>query len=91
MIASRVNELEQLQSSNGYKSFEMEMQLATTDTKVSPVIDLDRVNVITTMNRIDRPVTNMLTDKRVNSLYDDPHSAIYVSRIIRLAKGFYWS
>ena len=87
MIASRVNELEQLQSSNGYKSFEMEMQLATTDTKVSPVIDLDRVNVITTMNRIDRPVTNMLTDKRVNSLYDDPHSAIYVSRIIRLAKG----
>ncbi len=87
IIASRVNELQHLQSSNGYKSFEMEMNLATTDTKVSPVIDLDRVNVITTMNRIDSPVTNMLSDKRVNSLYDDPHSAIYVSRVIRLAKG----
>lgn len=87
IIASRVNEIKHLQSNTGYKSFEIEMSLATTDTKVSPVIDLDRVNVITTMNRIDKPVDNMLTDKRVNSLFDDPHSAVYISRVIRLEKG----
>lgn len=87
IIASRVNEVEHLQSANGFKSFEMEINLSTTDTKVSPVIDLDRVNVMTTMNRIDKPIDNIVADKRVNSLFDDPHSAIYVSRVIRLAKG----
>jgi hypothetical protein len=39
------------------------------------------------MNRIDKPVTNYLLDPRVNSLYDDPSSAIYVSKIIRLQKS----
>tara|TARA_B100000085_G_scaffold39127_1_gene32260 strand:- start:9722 stop:17257 length:7536 start_codon:yes stop_codon:yes gene_type:complete len=87
IIASRVNEITHLQQSNGYKSFEMEMNLSTTDTKVSPVIDLDRVNIMTTMNRIDKPIDNMLSDNRVNSLFDDPHSAVYVSRIIRLDRG----
>ena len=87
IIASRVNEITHLQQSNGYKSFEMEMNLSTTDTKVSPVIDLDRVNIMTTMNRIDKPIDNMLIDNRVNSLFDDPHSAVYVSRIIRLDRG----
>ena len=87
VIASRVNELQNLQNYLGYKSFVMEMSLATSDTKVSPVVDLDRVNIITTMNRIDKPVSNFLTDPRVNSLYDDPNAAIYVSRIIRLDKS----
>jgi len=87
IIASRVNEVANLQSYLGYKSFVMEMTLSTSDTKVSPIIDLDRVNIITTMNRLDRPVANYVTDPRVNSLYDDPTSAIYISKIIRLQKG----
>ncbi len=87
IIASRVNEVANLQSFLGYKSFVMEMTLSTSDTKVSPVIDLDRVNVITTMNRIDKPISNYISDSRVNSLYDDPTSAIYVSKVIRLQKS----
>ncbi len=87
IIASRVNEVTSLQNYPGYKSFTMEMVLSTKDTKVSPLIDLDRVNIITTMNRIDRPIDNVETDPRVNSLYDDPHSAIYVSKIVRLDKS----
>ena len=87
LIASRVNELENLTNYLGYKSFAMEVTLSTKDTKVSPVVDLDRVNIITTMNRIDKPISNFITDPRINSLYDDPHSAIYVSRIVRLKKN----
>ena len=87
IILSRINEINNLQNYLGYKSFGMELTLSTKDTKVSPVVDLDRVNMITTMNRIDKPITNYITDPRVNSLYDDPSSAIYVTRVIRLRKS----
>jgi hypothetical protein len=86
-IYSRVNESNNLQSYPGYKSLTMELSLSTKDTKVSPMIDLDRVNLVSSMNRIDQPVANLVTDPRVNSLYDDPHSAIYVSKIVRLEKN----
>jgi len=87
IIASRVNELNSLPTALGNKSFAMELVLSTKDTKVSPLIDLDRVNIITSMNRINKPITNYVTDGRINTLYDDPNSAIYLSKIIRLQKN----
>jgi hypothetical protein len=87
MIASKINELNNVSTTLGNKSFVMELTLSTKDTKVSPLIDLDRVNIITSMNRINKPITNYITDGRVNTLYDDPNAAIYVSKIIRLQKN----
>mgnify|MGYP002640624080 CR=1 FL=1 len=87
IIASSVNELEYLDDYLGNKSFTLELNLSTSDSKLSPVIDLDRIDMITTMNRIDSPVSNYKTDSRVNSLYDDPSSAIYISKVIRLERG----
>lgn len=87
LIASRVNEIAYLQDYLGYKSLTLELNLSTTDTKLSPIVDLDRIDLITTMNRIDKPVNDYKLDSRVNSLYDDPSSAIYVSKIIRLEKS----
>jgi hypothetical protein len=87
LIASRVNELNNLSNSLGSKSFVMELKLSTKDTKVSPMIDLDRINIITSMNRINNPVQDFKNDSKVNSLYDDPNAAIYVSKIIRLEKN----
>ena len=87
IIASRVNELEYLSSYPGSKSFTLELQFSTGDPKVSPMIDLDRVNVITVMTRLNKPVTNYSTDSRVNSLFDDPHAAIYVSKTINLKQS----
>jgi len=86
-IYSRVNELNNLQSYPGYKSLTMELLLSTRDTKVSPMIDLDRVNLVASMNRIDKPINNLITDSRVNSLYDDPQAAIYISKVVRLEKN----
>ena len=48
-----INEETYLSSFPGKKSFTMELTLSTEDEKVSPMIDLDRVNLITISNRIN--------------------------------------
>jgi len=85
-IASKVNELSKLTDFPGRKSFTMEFTLSTSDPKVSPMIDLDRVNIITTMDRINSKVSDYATDLRVNSLDGDPSAAIYLSKPVRLEK-----
>ena len=87
MICSKVNEGFYLSSLPGNKSLTIEMSLQTKDSKVSPVIDFDRVSLITTMNRIDTPIKNYLTDPRINQLTGDPNSAIYLSKIVKLEKS----
>lgn len=87
IICSKINENQQLNNLPGKKSFTMELNLRSNDRKVSPMIDLDRVNIITTMNRIDKPVTDYINDERVNELFNDPHSSIYVSRLVTLEKS----
>jgi len=87
IICSQVNEDQHLVDYPGKKSFTMEFTLSTTDPKVSPMLDLERINVITTANRINSKVSNYATDPRVNSLYFDPSVASYVSKIINLEKS----
>ena len=87
IICSKVNENAYLQDFPGRKSFTMEVTLSTTDPKVSPMIDLDRVNVITTANRLNSKISDYSKDPRVNSLRDDPTAASYVTKIVRLERG----
>ena len=87
IIASKVNELARLQDFPGRKSFTMEISLATSDPKVSPMIDLDRVNIVTVMDRINSKVSDYSTDLRVNSLDQDPSAAIYLSKVVTLEKS----
>ena len=60
----------------------MAIDLFTSDTNVSPVIDLERVNMILTTNRIDKPVTDFSTNRSIKQIGQDPHAAIYVSNTI---------
>ena len=85
-IYSKVNELSNLTTLPGNRSFTMELLLSTGDRKVSPMIDLHRVNIITTMNRIDNPVSDFVLEPRVNQLSGDPNAAIYVSKLVKLQK-----
>ena len=87
IIASKINEETYLQDYPGKKSFTMEISMNTTDSKVSPMIDLDRVSIITVGNRINSKVSDYTSDARVNSLFSDPSAASYVSKIVRLAKS----
>jgi hypothetical protein len=88
-VLSQVNENTYLNSSTfpGKKSLTLEMILSTKDSKVSPMIDLDRVNMIFVMNRINNPVSDFSKDPRVNKLIGDPNSAIYISKKIKLQKS----
>ena len=87
IICSKVNEEDRLGDFPGNKSLALEIGLSTNDSKVSPIIDLDRVNLITVMNRIDNPVFDFTLDPRVNGIDTDPNSAIYISKQVTLTKS----
>jgi hypothetical protein len=87
IICSQVNENQYLTSYPGKKSLTMEMTLTTTDSKVSPMIDLDRVSLITIGNRMNSKVANYATDSRVNSLRNDPTASSYVTKIVKLERA----
>ncbi len=87
IVASKSNELEKLIDFPGRKSFTLQTTLSTDDPKVSPMIDLDRVNMITIMDRLNSKVTDYASDRRVNSVDQDPSAAIYLSKVVNLEKA----
>ena len=87
IIASKQNELDKLVDFEGRKSFTLQTFLKTEDSKVSPMIDLDRVNMITVMDRINSKISDYATDRRVNSIDQDPSAAVYLSKVVSLEKA----
>lgn len=87
IICSQINEDQHLTTLPGKKSFTMEFTLTTEDEKVTPMIDLERVNIITTSNRINSKVSDYSKDARINGLLYDPHVASYVTKIVNLEKS----
>ena len=84
MIASRVNELERLDSRPGNKSMEVTFTLSSSDTDISPVIDLDRVGMVLISNRVNAPITDYAGDSRASTIVEDPTSFIYANKPITL-------
>ena len=85
-VASPQNESQILASQTfpGNKSFTMNMDMTSQNTRLSPVIDLDSCSVVFTSNRINAPITDYANDFRVNGLEDDPNRFIYVSKNVVL-------
>ena len=67
-MASKVNEDARLQNLPGRKSFTLNMNMVSADPRLSPCIDLTQTSVIFTSNRVNRPITDYISDKRANSL-----------------------
>ena len=89
LICSDVNEQEFITESPGNKSFTMEFLMDTTDSRVSPVIDLIKVNTVLTSNLINSPNgvnenSNYENDDSVRSLFEDKHETVYISKAVRL-------
>ena len=82
VIASRVNELNTstLNVLPGDRSFNMTLNLASSENTVSPVIDIQRMNAILTTNRIDNVISDVTEDSRVDTLLGDPSAATYISK-----------
>lgn len=83
-IFSKVNEDQKLTAVPGSKSMTLRLFLNTVDTRVSPVIDAQRMNTIFSTNRINNPITNYVTDSRVNTIDSDPSAFQYISRDLAL-------
>jgi len=77
LILSSTNEASKLA---GQKSFTMELLLSSESDLLSPVVDLDRSSIITTSNRINNPSN---WQSAVNYV-DDPHSAVYITKMVPL-------
>ena len=84
MIASKINEDLKLGTLPGNKSMNMRLFLNSTDSRLSPVIDAQRLAVITTSNRVNNVITDYASDSRVNSLDTDPTACQYVSKEVIL-------
>ena len=87
LIASRINETTSLTTLPDNKSFTLNLSLTGAAPSVSPMVDLDRIGMIFTSNRVNNPITNYITDNRVNTLKDDPNAFVYASKPITLESG----
>ena len=82
IIASRVNEINNATITvlPGDRSLNMTLDLSTTDSRISPFVDTERMNTILTSNRVDKLITNFTEDSRVDTLTEDPSSFLYISK-----------
>ena len=84
MIYSKVNEDEKLTNIEGSKSLQMRVNMVTTDSHISPVLDGQRVSTILSSNRLNDVIADVATDPRVNGVFDDPTACQYISKEIKL-------
>ena len=84
IVANKENEDLYLDELPGNKSFTMNLDLITDDTRISPAIDLNQASVMFVTNRVNAPVEDFATDFRVNSIGSDPNRFFYVTKNISL-------
>jgi len=84
MIYSKVNEDAKLTNIEGSKSLQMRVNMVTTDSHISPVLDGQRVSTILSSNRVNNVITDFATDSRVNGVFTDPTACQYISKEITL-------
>ena len=85
LVCSEVNENEYLSTLPRRKSLTTGITLNSSDSNLSPSINLNRAFTEFITNRLDNPVEDYANDRRVNSIFDNSHAATYVSNTVRLA------
>jgi len=86
LVSSKVNSDEYLTFMPRNKSMVTALTLTTNNYNLSPLIFLDTTFTEYRTARLNKPITNFANDGRINTLFDDPHAAIYVSKTIRLTQ-----
>ena len=88
LIASKINEDAKLNDVvEGNKSVNMKLTLNTVDSRVSPIIDTQRMSLITTSNRINNAISDFANDPRVNTLGSDPSAFQYISKEVAMTNS----
>jgi len=86
MIASKVNSDQYLGALPRNKSQITALTLSSDNYNLSPMIFLDDAFTEYHSARLNSPISNYVSDARINRLTEDPHAAIYVSKTIRLSQ-----
>jgi len=84
IVCSEPNEEEYLNGLFRNKSFTSKIDLRTTNPNLSPMIFWKQSSVELIGNRLNNPKIDFISDSRVKSLTNDPHSTIYVSNTVNL-------
>ncbi len=84
LIASNVNAENKLSALPGNKSANLKLTLGTTDSRLSPIVDLQRSSLLLTSNRVNNVITDFATDPRVNEIGSDPTAFRYISKEVEL-------
>ena len=88
LIASKLNEDAKLENVvEGNKSVNMKLTLNTVDSRVSPIIDTQRMSLVTTSNRINNAISDFANDFRVNTLGSDPSAFKYISKEVAMTNS----
>ena len=84
MIASKVNEDARTTDLPRNKSLTFGVEFQSSSNYSSPYINLDVANFTLLSNRINDPGIDYVTDPRISTDEEDPHTAVYVSRRVDL-------
>jgi hypothetical protein len=85
LLSSRINEIERLQDVSFNRSLSLATQFRTSDSRLSPAIDLARADLVLTSNIINNPGINYITNSETNTIYEDPHIFSYLTNRIDLS------
>ena len=85
----RINETSnsQIQALPGSRSLALKLNLSTVDSRLTPVVDTQRMSAILISNRVDNLISDYKTDNRVNSFDADPSACVYLSKEINLQEA----
>jgi len=84
LVASKTNESLRLSTLPKHKSLALKVDFKSTDSNLSPVLDAKYATFVLGRNKINAPVLDYATDTRSNSLENDPHGSIFVSKRVNL-------
>ena len=76
IVCSKVNEDQFLSNLPRSKSFTTGITLNSSDSNLSPQINLDTAFTEFRSSRFNKPITDYASDGRVKSIFNDPHSAV---------------
>ena len=84
LVASKINEREQLTTLPRNKSLTLRVDFSTEDKNLSPVMDIQNATWVLGRNKINHPVDDYVMDSRTNTVEHDPHSTVLVTRMTSL-------
>ncbi len=84
IICSEENQNEYLTNLPRKKSLTTAITFNTNDSNLSPILNLDTAFTEFYINRLNNPILDYSSDRRVNSILEDPHASVYYSNLVSL-------